>query len=343
MALNIYTGTMGTGKTHEMILSVILPAILIGRRVLTNIDGINEALIHAYLERKYPDRTGVLGSIISVTNEQVENECFYPDVKDLGQPSMVQPGDLVVIDEAWTFYAVDKKLPQRTKDFVRMHRHYTHQEHGHCCDIALAFQAITDIHRFIRSVAEINFRTTKLKNLGLSKTYRVEWFQGGKQTKADILGRRIATYDKDIFPLYQSYAGVGGRELIVDKRQNVLRNPRIWLTALVALGSFIGSVWFIYGTFSGSKRHGASENTPKSLSREIVEVSDPVRASDVAPQKSQDKRVAGLVTLSGGTLVIVVDKAGRFIYDSPFHYVGKGAFISGKYKNQMVDVQPFTP
>ena len=343
MALNLYTGTMGTGKTHEMILSVILPAILVGRRVLTNIDGINEGLIHAYLERKYPDRTDQLGSIVSVTDAQVEDEYFYPDVKDLGRSSVVQPGDLVVIDEAWTFYAADKKLTQRAKDFIRLHRHYTHPDHGHCCDIALAFQAITDVHRFIRSVAEINFRTTKLKNLGLSKTYRVEWFQGGKQLKSDILGRRIARYEKDVFPLYQSYAGVGGRELVVDKRQNVLRNPRLWLTALLALAAFIGSVWFIYGTFSGSKRDGTRESVTSSPRREMVEASSPVRKPDVAPQKSQDKRVGGVVTLSGSTLVIVVDKAGRFFYDSPFHYVGKGVFISGKHENQMVDVQPFTP
>ena len=61
MAINAYTGLQGSGKSFEVMRSVVLEAIFAGRNVVTNIDGINEERIHAYLVKKReadPDRLG---------------------------------------------------------------------------------------------------------------------------------------------------------------------------------------------------------------------------------------------------------------------------------------------
>lgn len=49
MAIEVYTGLLSGGKSYEVVASVILPAIEQGRRVVKNVDGINEELIRAHL------------------------------------------------------------------------------------------------------------------------------------------------------------------------------------------------------------------------------------------------------------------------------------------------------
>ena len=53
MPINAYTGLMGSGKSYECVSSVIIPAIRAGRRVVTNVDGINGEAIRAYCEKKF--------------------------------------------------------------------------------------------------------------------------------------------------------------------------------------------------------------------------------------------------------------------------------------------------
>lgn len=42
MAINAYVGIPGSGKTYEVVRSLILPAFIKGRRIVTNIVGIDE-------------------------------------------------------------------------------------------------------------------------------------------------------------------------------------------------------------------------------------------------------------------------------------------------------------
>ena len=61
MPINAYTGLMGSGKSYECVSSVIVPAIKNGRRVVTNVDGIDSDAIRAYCQEKWnvaPDKLG---------------------------------------------------------------------------------------------------------------------------------------------------------------------------------------------------------------------------------------------------------------------------------------------
>ena len=77
MAINAYTGLMGSGKSYEVVSSIILPAVRSGRRVVTNIDGINPDAIYAYLEKKYSIDHESLGEIIPVSNNDVCSDNFF--------------------------------------------------------------------------------------------------------------------------------------------------------------------------------------------------------------------------------------------------------------------------
>ncbi|MDQ7982424.1 zonular occludens toxin domain-containing protein [Paraburkholderia sp. SARCC-3016] len=234
MAINAYCGVMGSGKSYEVVSGPLLDAVARGRRVVTNIDGVSGEAIHSYLHEKRGIPDDMLGEIVHVRTDDMLREGFFP-VEVEGShdatvtPGFVKPGDLLVVDEAWKLWATDKKISREHMAFFRMHRHFVHEETGVACDVVLMIQSIADLHRSIKAVIELSFRMVKLKSLGLSSGYRVEMYETYKQTKGTQTGTFIRKYRPEIFPLYKSYAGAGGRESTVDKRQNVLMRKTLWL------------------------------------------------------------------------------------------------------------------
>jgi zona occludens toxin len=115
MAISVYTGLQGSGKSYEVVSEVIVPAIAQGRRVVTNVDGISDELIREYAAQKYKVDFEKLGSVVHVTNGDVFETKFFPyydSKKESHTDTVVQPGDLVCIDEAWRFWpATGAKIP----------------------------------------------------------------------------------------------------------------------------------------------------------------------------------------------------------------------------------------
>ncbi|EPR7252372.1 zonular occludens toxin domain-containing protein [Escherichia coli] len=95
MAISAYIGIPGSGKSYEAVCNVIIPAFTSGRRVVTNIYGLQKDKI----TERYPDATG---EIIVVDNDDVLKADFFPFKG--GEGSFCQFGDLIVIDEAWRIF-----------------------------------------------------------------------------------------------------------------------------------------------------------------------------------------------------------------------------------------------
>ena len=104
--------------------------------LVTNVDGVDNDLIRAYLCEKESISLDKLGNVIHVTNEQVESKFFFPygagqsvvkTVQGLilgiekSEDPVVQPGDLVAIDEAYKFWGTDCKIHDEHKIFFREH------------------------------------------------------------------------------------------------------------------------------------------------------------------------------------------------------------------------------
>lgn len=338
MAINAYTGLMGSGKSFEVVANVILPAIKSGRRVVVNVDGISEQNIYAYLLKKNKGLdVEKLGKIIHVSDDDIKKPGFFPDEKNPSATTIVQAGDLVVVDEAWRHWNTGNKIAPEHMQFFRMHRHYTNEETKLSCDLVLIFQSIADTHRTVRDVVEVTARTVKIKTLGLSRTYRIELYEGGKLTKAARFARKVQKYDKDIFPLYKSYAGVDGKEATVDKRQNVLRNPVIWIISVCLIVLVVVCLSFLASFLSGGK---SASDAPKAPVRSSV--GDPVQSSH-APTLSassaapvSELRISGDVILNGEKWVVLTDKEGRFRFESPGHFVGRGVMTIGNVEGRRV-------
>lgn len=224
MPINAYTGLPGSGKSYEVVSSVILKAVADGRRVVTNVDGIDGDAVRAYVHDKRGISFDRLGHVIHVTNEQVEDRFFFPfEQKQVDgenvysdEKAFVKGGDLVCIDEAWRFWGTAVKIQKEHAVFFREHRHFVDPQTRVSCDLVLMVQDISDLNRVLKVVVELNFRTTKIKSLGLSKTYKVEMWEGYKQAAKNRASVETKKYDPEIFPLYSSSFGRGAGRRAVD-------------------------------------------------------------------------------------------------------------------------------
>jgi zona occludens toxin len=254
MPINAYTGLMGSGKTYEVVMSVILPAIKAGRDVVTNIHGLNQELIYQHLEK--PNEGVSFGRVKLVKNEQVISEDFFPQWNgetedfDFKENTIVRGGDVVAIDEAWRPWGTDSKCIKFQMSFFREHRHCVN-DRGVTCDLAVITQDITDIHKLLKNVVEMSFVFTKLKTLGMAKRYRIQMYEGSKLYKTKLTSWSTSTYDKKIFPLYKSFASDsgGGVEKALDSRQNILKSGAFLIPVLVAITFIAGGAYYIYGFF----------------------------------------------------------------------------------------------
>lgn len=333
MAINAYTGLMGSGKSYEAVESVVIPAVEKGRRVVTNIDGINGDLIRQYLVDKKKVDINKLGTVLHVANDDVTKPGFFPDEHKPEIDSVVKPGDLVVIDEAWRFWETKSNISPEHMQFFRMHRHYVHPDTGVACDVALLLQSVTDLHRTVRAVLEVTARTTKLKTLGLNKQYRIELYEGSKITKASRFQYFVKSYKKEIFPLYQSYSGGSGNEKAIDARQNILKNPRLWIIAALLFVMCFFSYWYLKRFFSGETLKAKSGDASSIVTANSVGT---VSSNQSKPVVTDALRVAGTVYLSGHSYVVLADAAGRMRFESPDRFVGEGSFIVGTVEGQKV-------
>ncbi|MDP2031447.1 MAG: zonular occludens toxin domain-containing protein [Thiobacillus sp.] len=252
MPINAYTGLMGSGKTYEVVASVILEAIRCGRNVVSNIHGLNQELIYAYLVK--PKEGCEFGKITLVKNEQVESREFFPEFDGEGfaftEQTIVRGGDVVAIDEAWRPWGTTSKCVAYQMSFFREHRHCVNAK-GVSCDLVLITQDITDIHKLLKNVVELSMRFVKLKTLGLSTRYRIEIYEGSKLFKSKITSWTTNKYNKKIFPLYKSFASNtgGGAEVALDKRQNLLMQGSFLIPLVIAAGLMGFAAWYMWGMF----------------------------------------------------------------------------------------------
>ncbi len=316
MAIKAYVGIMGSGKTFEVASVVILGALRQGRRVVSNIAGLNADVYREILEAEGidPDK---IGQIVAVSHDEVLEPLFFRTDKDQaeGVDSFVRPGDLVALDEIWRFWDGFAKPPERFMNFVRMHRQFVHPESGLTCELALITQDVMDIGRKVRAVIEQTYRMEKATAVGSSKRYRVDIFMGGKVRGAP-LRQLFKIYEPKYFPLYLSHSqkqdgSADAKEQSVDARGNILKGAIFKVVLPIAFLFGAAGVYFIWGFF-----HPKAVKNPAAA----VAVSSPGAAvvpagaaAPVAPLAgvSPEWRLRGWYTGALGMVALLEDNDGR--------------------------------
>lgn len=343
MAVSAYVGVPGSGKSYEVVSSVIIPAFMKGRRIVTNLYGISQEKITEYcrLHRKAGESS--LGSIVYVSNEQVMDDDFFPYMENdvLTDKSFCRAGDLICLDEIWRIWESDKKIPKNHQSFIAEHRHFD-GENGVTCDLVVLNQSVAGLPRFIKDRVESTFRMTKLTALGLRSRYRVDVFTGIKLFKSAKVSSYQCKYDKKIFPLYQSHVNGQGAEQVVDKRQSVFSSPKV-LIALCGFPLLLGvSLWFLYQFFNRFDPDRTQETTPE------VKVAAPAGISSFPPEKpvhpvtpppvSDTWRIVGKLEKSGRAWVVLRDRQGRLRLEPASGFMLKGMMQSGVIDGKVVTV-----
>lgn len=337
MAISAYIGIPGSGKSYEAVSNVILPAFQNGRRVVTNIYGVNVDKIRAL----YPDAAGEL---VSVDNDAVLQADFFP-YKGF-ENSFCQPGDLIVIDEAWRIFGSDKDITSQQKSFIAEHRHFTHPETGISCDLVIVNQSLSNIARFLKDKIETTYRMRKLKALGLNKHYCVDVYSGHKIYKSNQITTSRNKYDPKIFSLYQSYDGVNGTEKQTDKRQNIFNSGKVRFFLVLFPIMFLVSgylIWSFFANFghadalklpqnSAESRAQLTESATKKILSPSADNLPPVESAPL----SAEWRISGKMVADGKSFILLTNSAGvlRAVPASSFNY--KGLLITGVIDGERV-------
>lgn len=334
MAITAFTGPPGSGKSHALIKDVILPALAAGRRVLTNIDGLDPDACRAHLLDRGgdPDK---LGAAVVFHGEDALKAGFFPDEATESSGTVVQPGDLLVFDE-WALY-----FPRRgnwpagcnVEAFLRWHRHLTSPE-GVSTDVAIGTQLATDVHQNVRGLIVKSYKFRKLTALGSAGSYTWQLFEGHLQPKGGYYRTGTGTYDKAIFPLYASSSGAkeGNHvELKTNAKESILSGWQAWGVMIGAPVLLLGGAWFLYDTFS-------AQSDPAALAAQSAAPtafggpSAPPQAPAVA---DAPWRIVGIIDATGMVQVVVSNRDGatRILPATNFEFEN-GRAVSGLVDGQ---------
>lgn len=319
MAIKAYTGIMGSGKTYEVASVVIYGALANGRRVVSNIAGLNFEVYKALLLEDGISEEK-MGSIVAVSHEAVRDPFFWRTDEDekTGVETVIQPGDLVVLDEVWRFWDgfapkdTDEKRtprPARVLNFMRMHRQMPHPVTGVTCDLAIICQDIADVHRTVRGVIEETYVMTKLTAVGASGSYRVDIFAKSRITRKPMRSLPPRTYKERFFPCYQSHSqkregAAAVQETNIDGRGNILGGWFFKLLLPLSIPVLIFAVWSVW-SFLHPKEAKAIKSPEASAA--VVDQPDKKTPSNNRPEVTEQWRVSGWYEVKGVQRVMLTD------------------------------------
>lgn len=317
MAIQAITGVMGSGKSYELVKEHIAKTIRDeeGRRFITNVEGLNYEEIAKYCGREL---SYVKEHLVSVSYERVAEPKFWYDPEGNSKDTVVQPGDVVGLDEIWRYFNRDVKLPADAMRFFRMHRHYASEKTGHTCDVVLVNQSFRGIHQDIRDVIEVQYNCRKLKVLGRPENYQVFVIEGGERKASHDFMRK---YHKDVFPLYSSYSTTNAKEAM-DKRQSVFSKGLFKFVLPAILLVSIPACWYAYNFLkSGGTKAQAVEVDAKGASTAETRTAQPL-----TQQATEDWRLVAVYRVGNEPVFVLVNGAGlhRTVAGVPFEIAGYG-------------------
>ena len=310
MAIKTYVGLMGSGKSYEVVSNVIIPALGRGRRVISNIAGLQYDLIKSYLIEEKNISENQIGELISVNHDAVLDPQFWlTDKDDLStrDARFMLPGDLVCLDEIWRFWEGFRRPHDRVLNFVRMHRHML-DENGVSSDLALVTQDIMDVGPPVRRVVEETFRMTKLTMIGAATKYRIDVYSGAQGRDDKPLRQFFRTYDPKFFPMYSSHSlkkeGQEAKEENIDQRGNILNHPGIKYGVPIGVLLFIAVLWFGVSSFSEMTSVESSEQQTPELPAEKKSVENSTNPKPFSPGENYQGQIRAFVSAPSGTVVV---------------------------------------
>jgi len=305
MAIHLYYGKIGDGKTYHVLVNEVLPALRSGRKVYTNLDGLNRRLLAMHLGKGEDE----LNLVILEGLEAIRN--IHKTVAD---------GSLVVIDEA-QYYWDARGFKDTEKGFLNWLEYHRH----HGLDIVFVTQSPKRLESAISRLSNYSFQVKNLKILGsmFARRYVIHV----RQTPFDreIISSMRGSLRKDIFPLYRS-AIIHGKKI---KVKSALSQFPVYVGVLFLIfgvGIFTASGGFSFmkaGKAKGVKKYVSSKGSvvdgAVNRNPSILEVFKTKKNFDLIPMEveSEPEPVAVPELVSAPVPIPVRVRVGSyFIYES---------------------------
>jgi len=305
MAIKIYSGRPGTGKSYNAVANVIIPAIKQARTVVTNV-----VLNKSEIYDDYPD-ANILTIPFALTHSDIAN---YLDL------SLWPRGSVFVIDEGAKLFPTGQKVtnvPPSLITFFTEHRHSVGSD-GYSSEIFVLAQDSSQLAKFLRDLVDTTYHHVKLDKHGMSKTFRVDIYDGcvsGANPRGDFVESKLGKYKDNVTKYYKSHtqkaAGTDtALEASPDQRGS---NIKVYVYAVLAVPAFLVLGYFALSSFDSLFSSGA-EVPPDVVPVQSEDVSsasfhtEPVpvsRSRNDAPSLSDDWRLSGVISGANGLVAII--------------------------------------
>lgn len=205
MAIILFSGTPGTGKTLSVMEFHLLKSLREGRKVYHNIRGVNLHKICAFLDLEYYDLKKLC---VYIGEEEGDINDYFKNV---------EPGSLSIIDEAHSYMSGEKyRSLSHLKQFISLHRH-----NGN--DVILITQHPDDIWSTIIKRVEQTHYLKKHPTKGAE--YYKEYIYAKFKIEGEALIEHTRKQNQKIFPLYQSRQFTQKKE--INLRASPWQNPQV--------------------------------------------------------------------------------------------------------------------
>lgn len=282
MTAVIHHGPPGSYKSFAIIQQVVIPALVEGRTVITNIRGLNDIdRICEVMKVEIPEDT----QLIAIEHDSDEG---FEHMARFFQWAPV--GALIVMDEGQEIYSTRLKglaafdtpeslreqISQRDKELnpdLDVVRPYTVEKafdkHRHMgWDIYISTPNITKIHKEVRSVAEYAKRHREMSGVvpwwkNCWREFKHDAEQSGKSVSHYIGTPVLYKADKRIFECYKSTAT--GKAKGSNESKSVFNDPKLRVfigIVLLAIGLFFYYLVKVIGNFENVGVLPSQETTP---------------------------------------------------------------------------------
>lgn len=260
-----HEGLPRSGKSYEAVVSRIIPALKSGRKVFSNVKGLNHPQFAQLLGIPEDEVRRLLiqldGSHIPEIYDHVENDC------------------LLVVDELQNFFPSDRApLTKKMSEFVT--------EHGHLgIDIIVMGQDHRDCHALWKRRIDQLITFVKRDAVGRPNEYTWATF---KQSSNKFVKLRSGAgkYEPQYFGLYKSHEDdVDNKATYNDDRSNIFKSKAFTLYLPLFLCIVGYAIYWLFGLFTG-------KSSMVKVAKPVAPISAPAPSFDATSRSSFAKNDA---------------------------------------------------
>lgn len=228
-------GVPRSGKSYDAVLTHLLAALSVGRKVYARINGLNFEAIAVYLGVSVEYVSSLLRVVTNaevrtlfVARQDAHGGWYIDDeLKDA----------LFIIDECHEFYVASRNaIDPAIEQFFALCG-----QNG--MDGVLMSQWYKRLHSSVRARVERKNVFQKLTAVGMTGRYLVKRYHATEPDRFELVDTQTLSYDKAIFPLYAGYAP-GADNVAVYKAGGSTVWQRLAKYAWIVVPLFVIGVWY---------------------------------------------------------------------------------------------------